>query len=115
MLARFTNRVLSGTIFGGFEPRPSIELFRLLKVPRIAPMRFFLIGGFVTGPTVVGGFAPRSNPLAPRSTSYRSVWVLVGPPLPAPIGPSFRRPLFYFMFGCSLVRVSRTSYCGARD
>ena len=80
MLARFTNRVLSGTILGGFEPRPLIE-FRLLKMPRIAPPRFFQIGGFATDPTVVGGFAPRSNPLAPWSASYRSVWVLVGPPL----------------------------------
>ena len=89
MLARFTNRVLSSTILRGFEPCPLLELFRLLKVPRIAPMRFFQTGGFLAiAPAVVGGFAPRPNPLAPRSTSSRSVWILVGPPLPAPIGPS---------------------------
>ena len=40
MLARFTNRVLSSTILGGFEPRPLIELFQLLMMPRIAPLRY---------------------------------------------------------------------------
>ena len=46
MLARFTNRVLSGTILRGFEPCPLLELFRLLKVPRIAPLRFSRSGVF---------------------------------------------------------------------
>ena len=115
MLDRFTIRVLSGTILRGFEPRPLIELFRLLKIPRIAPPRF----------SRSGVYRDRSNgrrgirtPLHSTRSSVRLVSFRLGPrwsSFTGSIGPSFGGRFFTFMFGGSLVRVSRTSYCGVRN